>query len=72
MDNEDRKIDLTKHALGWPKCYRNYFAAGAKDSVTCLSLVSTGHMVLANCSWSGGPVYQVTPEGRKACKEGGL
>jgi len=76
MKDEDRKIDLMKHALGWPKCYRNYYAAGGGDLAVCNELVSTGHMIQVNCSWyggpsvSGGPVYQVTQEGRDAIKEG--
>lgn len=38
------EIDLMKHALGWPKLYRNYFAAdqGYEDERAWRGLIARG------------------------------
>ena len=63
-----REIEIMEHALGWPKCYRNYFCAGpGHDAYETLEyLVSQGAMVRRDIEWTIDPVYQVTPSGRAA------
>ena len=62
----EHEIHIMKHALGWPKCYRNFYAAGGDDIKTCNNLVFKGAMIRKKSPVVSGEVYQVTPSGEKA------
>jgi hypothetical protein len=42
-----RQRDILRHALGWPKCYRNHFCVGegSDDFEDCEALAAAGLMI---------------------------
>lgn len=58
-----KKIDMMKHALGWPDCYRNQYCAGEDDIKIWDELVEEGCAVKRDIEWTIGPIYQVTAIG---------
>lgn len=63
-----RQRDILRHALGWPKNYRNYFCTGrgCDDFPDCEALVVAGMMVRDERSWVLDFIYSVTEQGRNA------
>ena len=65
-----REIEIIKHALGWPKNYRNYYYQGGDDIAICESLVSKGAMVEKKIDWvCGGRLFIVTENMAKEVAE---
>ena len=67
----ERQLQILRHAVGWPKNYRNHFLTwpGTKDYADCEALVSAGLMALARADEIGGGTYKVTDEGWKAMRD---
>lgn len=64
-------LELMRHALGWPKNYRNYFAAspGGHDALAWERLVKRGHAErgkVINQPPHELQIYHVTDAGRAA------
>ena len=62
-----RERDIIRHALGWPKSYRNYFCTGegSDDYPVCESLVEAGMMERGGGGWWPDNIYVVTAKGRE-------
>ena len=62
-----RELGILRHALGWPKNYRNYFftGEGSDDYPVCESLVAAGMMERYEGSWRYDCRYVVTAKGRE-------
>ena len=62
----DRQIDIMKHALGWPKSYRNHYntGEGSDDFADCEALVTAGLMVRRSIDWVPDYLYIVTERGK--------
>ena len=60
-----REIEIMKHALGFPKNYRNHYAAGGDDIAACEDLVKKGFMVKRKMhpEVCPDPMFQVTKVG---------
>ena len=66
-DHEQYEVDLMRHALAWPKQYRNHFCAdpGSLDDEVWKGLVSQGQAELFRESTElGGRFYRVTENGK--------
>jgi hypothetical protein len=65
----DKEIEIMKHALGYPKLYRNYFntSENTADYPYCENLVKNGMMDkdILNQELMPGIYYSVTDSGRK-------
>ena len=64
----ERQLEIMRHALGWPRNYRNHFCTGegSDDFADCESLVDAGMMERRICkSWVPGQIYAVTKLGRE-------
>jgi hypothetical protein len=62
----ERQLDILRHALGWPACYRNHYVTdeGSDNFDDCEHLVTMGMMDRRQISWVPGYVYTVTSAGR--------
>ena len=62
-----RELGILRHALGWPKNYRNHFCTGegSDDYPVCESLVEAGMMERHERSWCLDNIYVVTAKGRE-------
>lgn len=62
-----REIDILKHALGWPKVYRNHFVTGegSDDYDDCERLVGKGLLTRQRLDWVPDYIYTVTQKGRE-------
>jgi hypothetical protein len=58
--------EILRHALGWPKNYRNHFCTGegSDDFADCEALVEAGMMTRHKKSWVPDIIYMVTKQGR--------
>lgn len=58
--------EILRHALGWPKNYRNHYCTGegSNDFPDCEALVAAGMMSRHKKSWTPDAIYIVTEEGR--------
>jgi hypothetical protein len=63
---ESREIEAIKHALGWPKNYRNYFCAGDDDVPTWEGLVAKGLAFERPNHLSPDRLFHVTSAGKRA------
>lgn len=61
-----RQHEILRHALGWPKDYRNHFCTGqgSDDFSDCEALVKAGMMARHQKSWVPDIIYTVTDQGR--------
>ena len=61
-----RQRDILRHALGWPKNYRNHFCTGegSDDFADCEVLVAAGMMARHKKGWVPDTIYTVTEQGR--------
>lgn len=61
-----RQREILRHALGWPKNYRNHFCTGegSNDFADCEALVSAGMMTRNKRDWVPDIIYTVTEYGR--------
>lgn len=70
--SEDQLDDM-RHALGWPKCYRNYFAAEPTtqapswDGLVAMGLATRGRTI--NQPPHELYIYHVTDAGRRTLEE---
>ena len=65
----ERQLQIIRHALGWPKDYRNHFVTGegSKDFADCEALVAEGMMTSHKREWAPDyTIYVVTEKGRAA------
>jgi hypothetical protein len=65
-----KELDVMKHALGWPRMYRNHFVTGpgSDDYDTWEALVAKGLATkqAGNPLSGGDPCFFVTVEGKNA------
>lgn len=63
-----RQRDILRYALGWPKCFRNYFCTGegSDDFPDCEALVEAGMMARHTRDGLPDYIYTVTDLGRAA------
>lgn len=61
-----KQLGILRHALGWPKNYRNHFCTGkgSDDYDDCEKLVAMGLMICSKVDWLPDDLYRVTVEGR--------
>lgn len=61
-----RQLKILRHALGWPKKYRNHYCTGegSDDFADCETLVSAGMMTRHKKSWVPDYIYTVTEQGK--------
>lgn len=64
VDLTSQEIDVMKHALGWPKMYRNFFAAGDDDQSTWLCLIGRGLAYETANPLSPDRMFHVTDAGK--------
>lgn len=66
MEISQKEVDVLRHALGWPKCYRNYFVTGegSDDFTLCEKLVKKGLMFIHRVDWIPDNIYIVTQKGK--------
>jgi hypothetical protein len=64
----DRQLEILRHAVGWPKNYRNHYVTGpgTTDYEDCEYLVSIGLMTKHHKEWVPNAIYVVTDAGREA------
>ncbi len=60
----DAQLDKMRHAVAWPKCYRNYYDASESDTPDWEELVVMGYAFRRQSSvCDGRPLYHVTQAG---------
>jgi len=72
MQTSLQEIAILRHAMAWPKCYRNYFSAsvGSEDCRICESMTRDGLMDGGyQSNTSGDVLFRVTDRGRMLLKE---
>lgn len=67
----EKQIHILRHALGWPKNYRNHFVTdeGTDDYPICEELTRNGMMRRDSREWVPGYIYIVTEQGKRALRE---
>jgi len=71
MSITEKHLSILRHALGWPKLYRNHFVTGpgCDNYPLCEELVAAGLMTRTERDWIPDYIYTVTAAGREeACK----
>ena len=73
MTPTPRQIEILRHALGWPKNYRNHFVTGkgSDDFEDCEALTKGGLMIRTRVPFVVDTVYRVTELGRSALNSPG-
>lgn len=67
----ERQLDILKHAIAWPKRYRNHFCTGpgSEDYEDCIALVGAGLMACRQVEWIPDDLFTVTPKGIEFVEE---
>lgn len=68
---EDLRYDILRHALAWPKCYRNRYVTGkgSDDHADCEALTNAGFMECHKVCWIPDNTYTVTDSGKAKLRE---
>ena len=70
MFTSDKQLDILRHALGWPKNYRNHYNSGPGCDTyeDCEHLVKAGLMRKYVRDWIPDAMYAVTQDGIQVLK----